>query len=475
MDEPFGSPRGGTSKAKRRPPPGASPGPRGKSTTASMKEASTRLLIDPRTSSWIGRWDAVTSVALIFVAFVTPFEVALLDVGLDALFFINRIVDCVFIIDMLFCFVTVYTNALDVWITDPTAIAVHYLKGWFPIDLVSVGISGIDVYVVISERVAAQSVAKADDGDDTLNSLRTLRIVRVLRFFRVVKLVRLVRAARIFARWENKIAINYNTLQLVKSVTAAVVVSHWIACMWITQAFMQGDMAPMSVGGGSGSWLQDSYPYCYTSAAPKGYDCREPGLLYVASLYHTTLCLFGGLEATPGNGMEMLMGTFLMLLSGLVWSHVMATVIDVVTVSDPEESAFRSTMDSLNTYASLSPRHALVAARLEALAKPASFSYEGTINSLSLARSLALSLSLSRSLSPSLSLVPTTPWRLTRCFTAWLFTYSSPTPRLFPAGTCGGSASPPASAAEPANTSTSPSTCAPPRRVGSSLISCRGR
>ena len=346
MMEKFDSPR--SIKAKR-PPPAASPGPQSKSTAASMAETSTRMLIDPRTSSWIGRWDAVTSVALIFVAFVTPFEVALLDVGLDPLFFINRIVDSIFVIDMMLCFVTVYTNDVDVWITDPTAIAVHYLKGWFPIDLISVGISGIDVYVVISERIATQSAESADD-DDTLNSLRTLRIVRVLRFFRVVKLVRLVRAARIFARWENKIAINYNTLQLVKSVTAAVVVSHWIACMWITQAFMQGDMAPISVGGGSGSWLQDSYPYCYTSAAPKGYDCKAPGLLYVASLYHTTLCLFGGLEATAGNGMEMLMGTLLMLISGLVWSHVMATVIDVVTVSDPEESAFRATMDSLNTY-----------------------------------------------------------------------------------------------------------------------------
>ena len=62
--------------------------------------------------------------------------------------------------------------------------------------------------------------------------------LRVLRFFRVIKLVRLVRAARIFARWENKLEINYNSLQLAKSVTAAVVVSHWIACMWLTQVHL---------------------------------------------------------------------------------------------------------------------------------------------------------------------------------------------------------------------------------------------
>ena len=98
-----------------------------------------------------------------------------------------------------------------------------------------------------------------------LNNLRTLRIVRVLRFFRLIKLVRLVRAARIFARWENKIAINYNSLQLIKAVIAAMVFSHWIACTWLIQAFMlQGDAAPMR------SWLTDSYPYCYDSATPRG-------------------------------------------------------------------------------------------------------------------------------------------------------------------------------------------------------------
>ena len=196
------------------------------------------LLIDPRSSSWIGQWDAITSLALVFVAFVTPIEVALpLEVTTDALFMLNRIVDAIFVIDMLFAFVTVYKTDDDVWVSSPAAIAMHYLKGWFIVDLVSIGVSGIDVYVIVSEATASSSSATMDDGE-MLNNLRTLRIVRVLRFFRLIKLVRLVRAARIFARWENKIAINYNSLQLIKAVVAAMVFSHWIACTWLIQAFM---------------------------------------------------------------------------------------------------------------------------------------------------------------------------------------------------------------------------------------------
>lgn len=122
------------------------------------------------------------------------------------------------------------------WQTSPHAIAMHYLRGWFLVDLVSIGVSAIDIYTVAS-RASAPAAGTTSDAD-MLNNLRTLRIVRVLRFFRLIKLVRLVRAARIFARWENKIAINYNQLQLIKAVVAAIVFSHWIACTWLIQAFM---------------------------------------------------------------------------------------------------------------------------------------------------------------------------------------------------------------------------------------------
>ena len=56
--------------------------------------------IDPRKSSRIGYWDCTTSVALIFVAIFTPFEVGFVTPPdhkwSDPLFLINRIVDVIF-------------------------------------------------------------------------------------------------------------------------------------------------------------------------------------------------------------------------------------------------------------------------------------------------------------------------------------------------------------------------------------------
>ena len=54
-------------------------------------------------------WDAVTSIALIITALVTPFEVAFLEnEGVDALFVINRVIDVIFIVDMAMAFFLMY-------------------------------------------------------------------------------------------------------------------------------------------------------------------------------------------------------------------------------------------------------------------------------------------------------------------------------------------------------------------------------
>lgn len=46
-------------------------------------------------------------------------------------------VDVTFIIDILINFRTTYVNAADEVESDPAKIALHYLRGWFVIDLVA--------------------------------------------------------------------------------------------------------------------------------------------------------------------------------------------------------------------------------------------------------------------------------------------------------------------------------------------------
>ena len=89
----------------------------------SLSEASTRsasthrgsdipcCLLDPRQHTFVGLWDGISAVALIFTALVTPYEVAFIPaarVGSEPLFIINRVVDGIFLLDVVFHFFLVY-------------------------------------------------------------------------------------------------------------------------------------------------------------------------------------------------------------------------------------------------------------------------------------------------------------------------------------------------------------------------------
>ena len=72
-------------------------------------------VIDPRKSKWMPMWDGVSFVAMLFTALVTPFEVAFLEppdswatAGRDPLFALNRVVDSVFMLDLMLQFVIMF-------------------------------------------------------------------------------------------------------------------------------------------------------------------------------------------------------------------------------------------------------------------------------------------------------------------------------------------------------------------------------
>ena len=53
-------------------------------------------------------WDVATLICLAFTATVTPYEIALLDLKIDELFWANRIVDVTFTIDIVINFMLMY-------------------------------------------------------------------------------------------------------------------------------------------------------------------------------------------------------------------------------------------------------------------------------------------------------------------------------------------------------------------------------
>ena len=63
-----------------------------------------RWTINPRGKRWCNNLDSCIAFSLLYTAIVTPFEIAFLEPGIDALFVMGNIVNLVFIVDMLLQF-----------------------------------------------------------------------------------------------------------------------------------------------------------------------------------------------------------------------------------------------------------------------------------------------------------------------------------------------------------------------------------
>jgi hypothetical protein len=124
-------------------------------------------------------------IALMYVAIVTPYEVSFLADQPDnvALGTVGRIIDVLFVADMLLNFVTPFQLENGVWVTDHRSIARRYMTSWFLVDLISV---------------------------------MPLDYLRMIRLVRLIKLLRLVRMSRVLKRFEAHLSIPYGIITLAK-------------------------------------------------------------------------------------------------------------------------------------------------------------------------------------------------------------------------------------------------------------------
>jgi len=339
-------------------------------------------IIDPRTNRFIQYWDAISMVALVFTAFITPYEVGFLEPPPDrwqstpfSLFWVNRAVDLTFLMDMglQFCLgYSVTSGGGKYWEFDARTIALNYVTSpWFYLDAFSIGVSGFDMF-----------------GSDDISAVSALRAVRTLR---LIKLVRLTRGSRVFKRWEMRVSINYTYLSLVTTCVSILLTCHWFACIWGLQASFNR----------LGSWLGATY-YCIplnTTSSGRGTvkgteafpfagteiplarfdemmatcapgkfcyadctgnlcrnacECEAPINIYVYALYWsvmtTTSVGYGDIAASPFNVSEQLVCTLMMLVGGMLWGHLIGTFCGIAAQLSPDLRIFRDHLSGLNAF-----------------------------------------------------------------------------------------------------------------------------
>ena len=177
-------------------------------------------------SHYKGHWDLFITLILLISCFSTPYIIAFSDVDEQDLGIkiFENVIDFLFLLDVIVIFNTAfYTENFDM-IDSRKEIALHYLRGWFLVDLVA--ILPFDYILALSNF-----------------DVKMVRVVRVGRLYKLVKLTRLLRILKL-VKDKNKLMKYLNDLlkvglgfeRLFFFVLISIIIMHIVTCLWIIVA-----------------------------------------------------------------------------------------------------------------------------------------------------------------------------------------------------------------------------------------------
>lgn len=256
-------------------------------------------------------WDWVILLLVLYTAIFTPYVAAFVlsdpdynsrknkKYSDDPIVIIDFIVDVTFIVDIIINFRTTFVNSNDEVVSHPAKIAVHYLKGWFIIDLVAA--IPFDLFLVGSHT------------DETTTLIGLLKTARLLR---------LVRVARKIDRYSE-----YGAAVLLLLMGTFALSAHWMACIWYAIGNAERPTLKSKVG-----WLDilanDTHQfYFHNNTGGPSIKSR-----YITALYFTfsSLTSVGFGNVAPNTDTEKIFTIIVMLIGSLMYASIFGNVSAII-------------------------------------------------------------------------------------------------------------------------------------------------
>ncbi|XP_022903900.2 voltage-gated inwardly rectifying potassium channel KCNH6-like isoform X6 [Onthophagus taurus] len=264
-------------------------------------------------------WDWIILILVMYTAIVTPYVAAFLlsepDFNTrknskkyteDPIVIIDLIVDVTFIIDILINFRTTFVSSNEEVVSHPGKIAVHYLKGWFLIDLVA----AIPFDLLFFRQDTDELGLDKDEATTLMGLLKTARLLR------------LVRVARKIDRYSE-----YGAAVLLLLMATFALIAHWLACIWYAIGNAERSMLDAKIG-----WL-DSLAHDtqqeYTNETGSGPSIKSR---YVTALYFTftSLTSVGFGNVAPNTDTEKIFTILVMLIGSLMYASIFGNVSAII-------------------------------------------------------------------------------------------------------------------------------------------------
>jgi hypothetical protein len=286
---------------------------------AMQKEAKMVFGTDSRSTA---RWQGVMAFLMFYTALVTPYEVAFLSTKLDGLFFVNRIIDLGFFLDIAFNFHAAYIDSHGLKVANLQLIRKHYVRTWFPIDIVS------------SVPYDCLGLLESSGSVTELKYLRFLRLLKLLKLLRLLKLMTIVKTQMQKLRK----VLSGSQCKLLEFFGLVLFLLHWIACLWGLVPSLEAEGVPTWASQAHLRQLRDN-----GNSAELVIDGREDtgGLphseryLLALSFALQSMALTFSLDAPPANAVETMIGCLCLFVAGFLYQFTLGTVCALLQISDP--------------------------------------------------------------------------------------------------------------------------------------------
>ncbi|XP_049824499.1 potassium voltage-gated channel subfamily H member 6 isoform X4 [Aethina tumida] len=261
-------------------------------------------------------WDWVILILVMYTAIFTPYVAAFLlsepdenrksNKKYDPLVIVDLIVDVTFIIDILINFRTTYVSGGDEVVSEPGRIAVHYLKGWFIIDLVAAVPFDLLLFGDNTDELGL-------DKDETTTLMGLLKTARLLR---------LVRVARKIDRYSE-----YGAAVLLLLMATFALIAHWLACIWYAIGNAERSILPNKIG-----WLDSLANDTQEFYGPNKTGGPSIKSRYVTALYFTftSLTSVGFGNVAPNTESEKIFTIIVMFVGSLMYASIFGNVSAII-------------------------------------------------------------------------------------------------------------------------------------------------
>ena len=264
-------------------------------------------------------WDFLQIFLLLYIAISVPYRIGFSEPSYGVWYMIDFFIDMYFYIDMVLNFFTAYWESGDDddfhYVTSLWKIQKHYLKGWFLPDVIS--LLPIDY---VSRLMDGTATCSWQSESACGAAAQTSSVPEGFRIFKMIRLLRVLRVSRIFERYQETLLRVYKWVTIARLVSALMLLSHWMACLY-------------------------AYVYNFQREDASG----EEGLkseMYIAALFWSvqTLTTVGYGNVVPTTVGERLVAILVMIMGGFAFAAIISGV-NMATDADSPGNRFAVLMN----------------------------------------------------------------------------------------------------------------------------------